>query len=105
MVRHRNNIIMAKRDRPKEVVLPNGRRFLARYRCTDQTALPANIRFRRTYRGRSAQGRRARIGKRAKPAHQIRRRGFKDFEKKKHLTLLKKQSKESYCQRLRKNGS
>ena len=73
---------MVKRDRPKEVVLPNGRHFLARYRCTDQTALRANIRFRRTYRGRSAKGRRARIGRRAKPAHQVRRRGLKGFAKK-----------------------
>ena len=35
MVRHRNNITMVKRDRPNEVVLPNGRRFLGGYKRTD----------------------------------------------------------------------
>ena len=57
MVRPRNNIVVVKRDWPKEVALPNGRRFLARYKRTDRKALPANIRIRRTYRARPAQDR------------------------------------------------
>ena len=82
MTRRRNNTVIVRRDRPKEVELPNGRRFLARYKRVDQNALPANIRIRKTYRGRPAQGRRVRVRRRAKLAHQIRGKGLKSFAKK-----------------------
>ena len=82
MVRCRNNIILVKTVRPSEVELPNGRHFLARYKRTDQNALPANIRICRTYSGRLALGRQARIRRKAKPANHIRDRGFKSFTKK-----------------------
>ena len=36
---------MVRKDRPEEVQLPKGRRFLARYKRADKNSLPANIRI------------------------------------------------------------
>ena len=89
MVKHGNIIILVKIVRPREVVLPNARRFSGRCKRTDQNASPANNRIRRTYSGRQALGRRARNRRKTKPANHIRGRAFKSFAKK-LSTLLKK---------------
>ena len=74
MVRHRNNIILVKRDTPKKVTLPNGRTFLAKYRLVTRQYLPGGITIARTYRGQPVQGRRpaVRAPARAKPAAVVR---------------------------------
>ena len=43
---------------PKKMTLPNGRTFVARYKRIKRSELPPNIIMRRTYRDRSAVGRR-----------------------------------------------
>ena len=51
MARHRNNIVMVKRQTTKEVSVLSGRVFTARFKRAKHSDLPANIRIRRTYRG------------------------------------------------------
>ena len=52
---------MEKLNVPKNVTLPNGRTFVARYKRISRDDLPLNIRMRRTYRQRAApRGRRRR---------------------------------------------
>ena len=43
MTRRRNNIVMIKRNTPKEVRLPDGRVFYGVYKRVDQNSLSANI--------------------------------------------------------------
>ena len=43
MTKHRNNAIIVKRDRPKEIQLPNGKHVSAKCKSVDQNALPVNI--------------------------------------------------------------
>ena len=50
----RNRIIMIKRERPKRVILPDGRTFLARYRRATRDDLPPNINLPRVYKQRAA---------------------------------------------------
>ena len=50
----RDRIIMIKKERPKRVTLPDGRTFLARYRCATRDDLPANIALPRIYKERAA---------------------------------------------------
>ena len=45
---------MVRRQNPKRVTLPNGRTFLARYRCATHTELLANVHLERPYRQRAA---------------------------------------------------
>ena len=45
---------MIKRERPKRVMLPDGRTFLARYRRATRDDLPPNIEFPRVYKQRPA---------------------------------------------------
>ena len=73
----RNNIVMIKREKPKKVVLPNGRVFLAKYKRVDKDALPPNIQIMRRYKQRAAPK-----GKRRRRRVQQRGRGFKSFFKK-----------------------
>ena len=69
---------MIKRENPKRVVLPNGRRFYAKYKRVDRDALPPNIQIMRRYKQRAApKGKRRR-----RRAAQQRGRGFKSFFKK-----------------------
>ena len=58
----KDRIVMVKRQNPKQVTLPNGRTFLARYRRATRAELPANVRLSRPYRQRAAsRGRRSRV--------------------------------------------
>ena len=50
----RDRIIMIKRDRPKRVMLPDGRTFLARYRRATRDDLPPHINVPRIYKQRAA---------------------------------------------------
>ena len=60
-MRRKRNYTMEKLNVPKRVTLPNGRTFVARYKCISRDDLPLNIRMRRTYRQRAApRGRRRR---------------------------------------------
>ena len=60
-MRRKRNYAMEKLNVPKRVTLPNGRTFVARYKCISRDNLPLNIRMRRTYRQRAApRGRRRR---------------------------------------------
>ena len=45
---------MIKRERPKRVILPDGRTFLARYRRATRDDLPPNINLPRVYKQRAA---------------------------------------------------
>ena len=45
---------MIKRERPKRVILPDGRTFLARYRSATRDDLPPNINLPRVYKQRAA---------------------------------------------------
>ena len=45
--RHRNKIIMIKRDTPKRITLPNGRTFIARYKRVTRNEPPNKRRERR----------------------------------------------------------
>ena len=49
----RDRIIMIKRERPKRVMLPDGRTFLARYRRATRDDLPPNINLPRVYKQRA----------------------------------------------------
>ena len=53
---------MMKRETPKGVTLPNGRTFVARYKCVTCDHLPAYICLERSYKQRLAP-----CGKRRKP--------------------------------------
>ena len=60
-MRRKRNYAMEKLNVPKNVTLPNGRTFVARYKRISRDDLPLNIRMRRTYRQRAApRGRRRR---------------------------------------------
>ena len=74
MVKRRNNIVLVKRDTPKQVTLPNGRTFLAKYRRVTRQHLPGGVTILRTYRGQPAKGRRpaARPPAHANPAAAVR---------------------------------
>ena len=66
---------MVKRDVPKEVTLPNGRTFLAKYKRINKQYLPGGTTIARTYKGQPVQGRRpagVRVPVRAKPAAAVR---------------------------------
>ena len=82
MVKHRNNIVLVKRDTLKRVTLPNGRTFLAKYRRVNRHYLPGGTTIARTYRGRPVRGPRVRQGPprrrrvRFKPAAAVRWRGM-----------------------------
>lgn len=98
MTRHRNNIVILRRDWPNQVKLPNGRRFLQ-----DKTMLIKMhfLQIQRTYRRRPAQGRRARVRWRAKLTHQIRVKGLKSFAEKAYH-FFKKVAKNSIVRELGK---
>ena len=60
-MRRKRNYAMEKLNVPKNVTLPKGRTFVARYKRISRDDLPLNIRMRRTYRQRAApRGRRRR---------------------------------------------
>ena len=60
-MRRKRNYAMEKLNVPKNVTLPNGRTFVARYKRISRDDLPLNIRMRRTHRQRAApRGRRRR---------------------------------------------
>ena len=62
-MRRKRNYAMVKLNVPKRVTLPNGRTFVARYKCISRGELPPNIAMRRVYRQRAAsRGRRRRQG-------------------------------------------
>ena len=63
----RNRIIMIKRERPKRVILPDGRTFLARYRRATRDDLPPNINLPRVYKQRAAPKGKRRKNKRLIP--------------------------------------
>ena len=67
---------------PKRVTLPNGRTFAVRYKGIKRSELPSNIVMRRTYRDRTAVGRR-RVRRQQGP-------GIFDFVKKVAKNLLVK---------------
>ena len=52
-MRTRDNM-MRKRQNPKSVSLPDGRPFLARYKCVNRDHLPPNVRMRQYYKQRAA---------------------------------------------------
>ena len=45
---------MMKRERPKQVTLPSGRTFIARYQRVTRAHLPANVHLVQTYKERAA---------------------------------------------------
>ena len=49
MPRYRNNIVMVKLDRTKNVKLPDGRTFHAKHKRVKASFLPTNVRIKRTY--------------------------------------------------------
>ena len=53
-MRRRKNYAMVKLAVPKEITLPNGRTFLARYKRIKRSKLPRNIVMRRNYTQRAA---------------------------------------------------
>ena len=69
----RDNIVLIKRKNPKKVTLPNGRVFYAKYQRVGRDALPGNVRIKRKYKKRVANGGKRRVQ---------RGRGFKSFFKK-----------------------
>ena len=89
---------MIRRWVPKEVQLPNGRIFEAKFMRTIQDALPKNVTIRRTYRGNPVW---IRAPVRAKPAHAVRppMRG-KGFGK--IFNFVKKVSKSPLARKIRK---
>lgn len=104
MTRRRNNIVMIKRNTPKEVRLPDGRVFYGKYKRVDQNSLSANIWIPRTYRGNPTTGRQPRARGRAKPAHQIRGQGLKSANEK-LINFAKKASKNLIFHELDKMGA
>ena len=46
----RNNIVMIKRARPKQVTLLDGRTFVTQYRRVKRSDLPKNVILRRMYK-------------------------------------------------------
>ena len=67
---------MVKRDTTKQVTLPNGRTFLAKYKRVTRQYLPGGTTIARTYNGHPVEGRRPTGGRRpparAKPAAAVR---------------------------------
>lgn len=63
--------------------------------------LPANIRIRKTYRGRPTQGRQVRVRRRPKPVHKIRGKGLKSFPRKAY-SFAKKATESPFVGELRK---
>ena len=60
--KERQNNNDEKKKSPKRVTLPDGRTFVARYRCVTRAHLPANLCLRHPYRQRAApRGRRRQI--------------------------------------------
>ena len=84
-MRRKENYAMRKLAVPKQVELPNGRKFYARYERIKRGQLPQNIQMERTYRQRAASRNRRR-----RPRQQ-RGGGFKDTFKKllKHPIIKK----------------
>ena len=99
MTRHRNNIVMMKRQTPKRVELHNGRVFYKKYKRVDKNLLPANIRIRKTYRGNPTQGRRPKVRARAIPVHVVRWRGFGKI-----FNFVKKVSKSPLARKIGKGA-
>ena len=57
-----DRIVMVKRQTPKKVMLPNGRKFYARYKRATHADLPANVRLEWPYKQRAAlKGRRRQV--------------------------------------------
>ena len=52
----KKNYVLRKLDTPKQVTLPNGRTFTARFKRVKRSELPDNITMRRTYRNNFAKG-------------------------------------------------
>ena len=50
-MRRKDNYVMMKRATPKQVALPDGRTFVARYERVPRPRLPSHIKVRRRYRG------------------------------------------------------
>ena len=50
----RHRIIIMKIETPKRVTLPNGRTYVARYKCVTRAHLPANIHLRWPYKQRAS---------------------------------------------------
>ena len=50
-MRRKDNYVMMKRATPKQVTLPDGRTFVARYERVPRSRLPPHIKIRRRYRG------------------------------------------------------
>ena len=57
-MRRKKNYAMRKLATPKRVTLRNGRTFVASHKRIKRSELPPNIAMRRTYRDRTAAGRR-----------------------------------------------
>ena len=50
-MRRKGNYVMMKIASPKQVNLPDGRTFVARYETVSRSGLPPHIKIRRRYRG------------------------------------------------------
>ena len=75
----RSYIVIVKRDAPKKVTLPNGRKFHAKYKRVNRHYLPGGTTIQRTYKGRPVQSRRPKAPhprRRANPAATVRGRGM-----------------------------
>ena len=56
-MRRKNNYVVMKRATSKQVTLPDGRTFVARYKKVPRSRLPPHIKIRRRYRGAPARQR------------------------------------------------
>ena len=53
-MRRKNNYVMRRLDTPKQVTLPNGRNFYAKYQRVPRSLFPPNAIMKRRYRARTA---------------------------------------------------
>ena len=91
-MRRKNNYVMRRLNTPKNMTLPNGRTFYAKYTIVARSQLPANVIMRRKYTRRAA-----RRGRRRRPV----RKGHRDWG---FLSSLRKISKNPLVRQIGKTA-
>ena len=87
---------MVKRAVLKIVVLPNSRRFAARYERATRASLPANVMLNRTYKQRASPWNRQERRQRGRRIGSLNRKLFKDSIVIKHTKEVLKQGPKVY---------
>ena len=95
----KKNYVLRRLDTPKQVSLPNGRTFVARFKRVKRSELPDNITMRRTYRNNFAEG------ARKKRTGGGRRRGRKKQTGKGFFSSLKKLAKNPMLRDIARQGA